>query len=158
MGLDMYIFHTNRTKHTVEELVKIDSIEKLNAESPEAQELLPLREYKFLNGVFSVFHEGAYWRKANAIHAWFVDNVQAGVDDCNHYELTREHLEKLKNICTQAIETKDTQKLEPRGGFFFGSTAIDDWYWADVKSTIEQIDKLLAMDWSVRRFFYHSSW
>lgn len=158
MGLDMYIFHTNRTKHTIEELVKIDNIENLNAETPEAQELLPLREYKFLNGVFSVFHEGAYWRKANAIHAWFVDNVQAGVDDCNHYELTREDLEKLKNICTQAIKTKDTQKLKPRDGFFFGSTAIDDWYWADLKRTIEQIDKLLAMDWDARRFFYHSSW
>ena len=158
MGLDMYIFHTNRTKHTIEELVNIDSIRELNAETPEAQELLPLREYKHLKGVFSIFHEGAYWRKANAIHAWFVDNVQAGVDDCNHYELTREHLETLKNICTQAIETKDTQKLEPRDGFFFGSLYIDDWYWADVMHTIDQIDMLLAMDWDARRFFYCSSW
>ena len=24
----------------------------------------------------------AYWRKANQIHAWFVDNVQQGNDDC----------------------------------------------------------------------------
>ena len=24
----------------------------------------------------------ASWRKANAIHKWFVDNVQDGVDDC----------------------------------------------------------------------------
>lgn len=158
MGLDMYIFHTNRTKHTVEELVKIDRIEKLNAESPEAQELLPLREYKFLNGLFSVFHEGAYWRKANAIHGWFVDNVQKGVDDCGYYELTREHLETLRIACEQARKTKNGGPLQPRGGFFFGSTEIDDWYWADLKRTIEQIDELLAMDWDARRFFYHSSW
>jgi hypothetical protein len=24
----------------------------------------------------------AYWRKANAIHSWFVQNVQDGVDEC----------------------------------------------------------------------------
>ena len=26
--------------------------------------------------------EVGYWRKANAIHKWFVDNVQDGNDDC----------------------------------------------------------------------------
>lgn len=39
------------------------------------------------------------WRKANAIHKWFVDNVQDGVDDCGYYEVSREQLEELLNIC-----------------------------------------------------------
>ena len=29
--------------------------------------------------------EVAYWRKANAIHGWFVYNIQDGVDDQNEY-------------------------------------------------------------------------
>jgi hypothetical protein len=29
-----------------------------------------------------VIEDVAYWRKANAIHKWFVDNCQDGVDEC----------------------------------------------------------------------------
>lgn len=158
MGLDMYIFHTNRTSHSIDALNKIDSISELSAETPEAQPFLPLREYKHLKGVFSIFHEGAYWRKANAIHGWFVDKVQKGVDDCGYYELTRKHLERLRKACATSFRTKKAGSLKPRGGFFFGSTAIDEWYWRDMCDTIKQLDDLLAMDWDARRFFYHSSW
>lgn len=158
MGLDMYIFHTNRTSHSIDELLGITNIGDLNPETLEAQPFLPLREYEYLKGMFSIFHEGAYWRKANAIHGWFVDNVQKGDDDCGYYELTREDLETLRAACAATLESKLPGCLQPRSGFFFGSTVIDDWYWADVRSTIEQIDKLLAMDWDAHRFFYHSSW
>lgn len=40
-----------------------------------------------------------YWRKANQIHKWFVDNVQDGNDDCKSYYVSTEDLEKLLNIC-----------------------------------------------------------
>lgn len=39
------------------------------------------------------------WRKANAIHKWFVDNVQKGVDDCREYYVSLEKLEELLKIC-----------------------------------------------------------
>lgn len=42
----------------------------------------------------------AYWRKANAIHNWFVENIQNGVDDCGTYEVTKEKLEELLHTCT----------------------------------------------------------
>lgn len=32
--------------------------------------------------VKEITEEVGYWRKANAIHGWFVDNVQKGNDDC----------------------------------------------------------------------------
>lgn len=44
-----------------------------------------------------------YWRKANAIHAWFVDNVQNGEDDCEPYEVSKEQLMKLYLICKTII-------------------------------------------------------
>ena len=43
----------------------------------------------------------AYWRKANQIHNWFVDNVQGGEDDCREYYVDREQLQELLNICTE---------------------------------------------------------
>lgn len=45
------------------------------------------------------------WRKANAVHKWFVDNVQDGVDDCErHREVTKSDLEALADICKEIIE------------------------------------------------------
>jgi hypothetical protein len=158
MGLDMYINHTNRTNHSIEEMLAIENTEKLNPDATAAAEFLPLREYEYLKGVFSIFHQGAYWRKANAVHGWFVEKVQKGTDDCGYYELTREHLEELKKDCEEVIKTKNTKALQPQSGFFFGSTAIDEGYWADLKSTVTQINKILKMNWDTRRFFYHSSW
>lgn len=158
MGLDMYIYHTNKTHHNIDELLKINATRNLNAASTEAQEFLPLREYEYLEGVFTIFHQAAYWRKANAIHAWFVDIVQDCNDDCGYYELTQQHLKQLKQVCEDALETNNTEHLQPRGGFFFGSLDIDDWFWNDVKRTIKQLNDVLAMDWNSRRFFYHSSW
>jgi len=35
--------------------------------------------------VQEVIFEAMYWRKANAIHRWFVENVQGGQDDCKPY-------------------------------------------------------------------------
>ena len=47
----------------------------------------------------SIIEEVGYWRKANAIHKWFVDNIQDGEDDCGYYEVAPEQLEELLNIC-----------------------------------------------------------
>jgi hypothetical protein len=43
--------------------------------------------------------EVGYWRKANAIHKWFVENVQDGEDDCRHAYVNREQLQELLDTC-----------------------------------------------------------
>lgn len=86
----------------------------------------------------------AYWRKANAIHGWFVDNVQDGEDKCQKSYVSREQLQKLLDACIHAKATKDTEKLCPREGFFFGSYEIDDNYWYDIDDTITQLTAILA--------------
>lgn len=63
-------------------------------------------EKKF--GWKTVFNTIASWRKANHIHKWFVDNVQDGIDNCGTYEVTKEQLEELLNICK---EVADKSKL-----------------------------------------------
>lgn len=47
--------------------------------------------------------EVMYWRKANHIHAWFVDNVQDGADDCEPYRVELEKLIELNDVCKKVI-------------------------------------------------------
>lgn len=58
---------------------------------------------------YDIFEQVGYWRKANAIHRWFVQNVQGGVDDCGTYIVTREQLEQLKATCEQVLSVVKTK-------------------------------------------------
>lgn len=104
----------------------------------------------------------AYWRKANQIHKWFVDNVQDGKDDCGSYPVSREQLTQLRDLAAAALlkPSKAGEILPPQTGFFFGNTdANSEWYKDDLKSTVKQLDKVLnsprMKDFD---FEYQSSW
>lgn len=104
--------------------------------------------------------EVAYWRKANAIHQWFVDNVQNGEDDCDSYPVTREQLQDLLDKCKRVLEDRESAKdiLPTTNGFFFGGTEYDEYYFQSIKDTIEQVWKALHQlpeDWA---FEYQASW
>ena len=43
--------------------------------------------------------EVGYWRKANQIHRYFVDNIQNGIDDGGTYEIQKETIEDLCRKC-----------------------------------------------------------
>ena len=50
--------------------------------------------------------EVGYWRKANQIHNWFVENIQDGVDDCcYHREVRKEDLEDLLDVCKTVLKS-----------------------------------------------------
>lgn len=73
----------------------------------------------------------AYWRKANQIHAWFVKNVQKGIDNCESFIVDREQLTQLRDVCKEVLSNPDKAStlLPPQAGFFFGQTdASSDWY------------------------------
>jgi hypothetical protein len=104
----------------------------------------------------------AYWRKANAVHDWFVREVQNGEDECREHHVLREDLENLIALCQGVLDEPDRESaaresLPPRAGFFFGSTAVDEWYEQDLQVTIDQLTKVLKMpsEWD---FYYQSSW
>ena len=46
-----------------------------------------------------------YWRKANAIHNWFVKNVQDGNDDCGSYYVAQEQMQELLD-CVNLVLNK----------------------------------------------------
>lgn len=104
--------------------------------------------------------EAAYWRKANQIHKWFVDNIQDGTDDCGTYYVSRERLGELRDVCREVLadHSKADKLLPTQDGFFFGGTSYDKSYFEDLEYTVTQIDKLLDPAYSDVDFEYHSSW
>jgi len=52
-----------------------------------------------LSKVTYIEESAGYWRKANQIHKWFVENVQDGNDDCGSYDVSEEKLNELLSIC-----------------------------------------------------------
>jgi hypothetical protein len=103
----------------------------------------------------------AYWRKANAIHQWFVENCQEGTDDCSEYWVSRELLQELVDICEQIMtdKSKAEELLPTQSGFFFGDTAYDEWYFMGVEYTVQRFKKILS-DTALQKvdFYYQSSW
>ncbi len=51
-----------------------------------------------------------YWRKANQVHNWFVQNVQSGTDDCHEHYVERDQLATLATLCETVLASS---KLVP---------------------------------------------
>lgn len=117
-----------------------------------------------------IVFDAAYWRKFNALHNYFVENIQEGDDDCKEYYIEQEDLEKIITLCKEDIEYLNTLQikdniyidvdidklnLKPIGGFFFGSTDIDNYYYEDLEDTIKQLTEALKEEGD---FYYQSSW
>lgn len=106
-----------------------------------------------------IVERAIYWRKANAIHQWFVDNCQGGVDECQTVHVYREKLEELLSLCKRVKENPVLagELLPTQDGFFFGSTEYGEWYWEDIDYTIKELTRVLK-DKRSSEFYYHSSW
>lgn len=154
MGLDMYLSAKRDIwGFDAEEKNLGNAIQKL---FPELDDIQAQFNY---NIVSSISVEVGYWRKANAIHNWFVENVQDGEDECRRHEVTRDNLKALKEACEAVLEdrSKASVLLPTQSGFFFGGTDYDGWYYQHITDTIDIIDRCLKLpdNWS---FEYCSSW
>jgi len=111
------------------------------------------------NESYDPIHEVAYWRKFNALHGWFVKNIQNEVDDCGSYPVTKDTLHTLLEVLEEVHNLKNPTKLPPTSGFFFGSSSVDEYYWRDVEKTIKVISDLIDnTDWDNDQLYYFSSW
>ena len=143
MGLDMYLNAKRYVWNSDEELATA-----LGKVFPE-----------FANKrVQQIVCQAIYWRKANAIHKWFVDNVQGGEDKCRPHWVSRKQLEELRDLVLEVLKTKDASLLPPTSGFFFGSTEVDEYYWSELERTAKEIDVVLNEYDDNWEFEYHSSW
>lgn len=71
-------------------------------------------------GYMQIHEQVGYWRKANAIHNWFVDHVQDGEDDCNyHQEVTKGVLEDLLDTCEKVIAGSELVSGQVQRGYVY---------------------------------------
>jgi hypothetical protein len=147
MGLDMYL-NARRIAFDGERLHRA-IVDSLGTEAPKT----------VTDSGYYVVALVTTWRKANQVHAWFVDNVQSGIDDQREYSVDRQQLEDLLDRCqkVQADHSLAARLLPTRGGFFFGSTDYDELYFADVDFTIDELQKALEIE-GAWEFFYGSWW
>ena len=104
--------------------------------------------------------EVAYWRKANAIHGWIINHTNA-IDDCTPITLRKIDIIMLRDTCVDVltVNTADFAEeiLPPMAGFFFGG-GIDDWYWDNVKETVEKLTTIINESVDDAVFEYQASW
>lgn len=199
MGLDMYLSKTKKFERmSFDGLKKLDSLTwSLEEHCPNAIVELEKAGLFITQGEHykykTIYEQIGYWRKANQIHNWFVQNVQDGNDDCDSYEVTKEQLTELYNTAKTVLDASKlvngtinngytidstmnmvgikeqgkviadptvAHKLLPnRSGFFFGSEDYDQWYYQDIKYTVDTLKKVLKeTDFNKYTISYHASW
>jgi hypothetical protein len=168
MGLDMYLEarkyvsqldYSSEEKKTNEDFSTLVNMSGVN----------DLTKYAGFGGI-SVSYPIGYWRKANAIHGWFVNTLAGGVDECQEIYVPRVALVDLLAACKAVLsvsagvskqDVADEFGLNPTQGFFFGGYELDEYYDQDLKYTIEMIEHILTLisednyGWG---FTYQASW
>ena len=112
------------------------------------------------------------WRKANAIHKFFVDEVQDGDDNCERHWVSLENLKELLTRINEILKIEDKEErktkaskiLPTEDGCFFGSLDYEDWYFQDLERTKITLEKLFEYEEQAEdgkhfdNFYYQSSW
>lgn len=156
MGLDMYLYKKEYIGAEYEHNI-----------DPDKQNIFIINDKEFpIKNLSYIIYNVGYWRKANAIHNFFVNECQDGEDDCKEYYVPIHILNKLYKICieihlihkhqsnTEEGIKRITELLPPKKGFFFGSNEINDDYFDDIQHTITILEPLLNSDY----IYYQSSW
>ena len=161
MGLDQYL----SAKKYVRKFDYSDMQNRITTQ--EYMDLIPMdtpdiTQYGDFAGITVTYPVG-YWRKANAIHNFFVKNVGEEIDNCQEMWVSRDILVELRRRCVDVLNADDMEEeakevgLETVDGFFFGNTSYGDWYEDDLKLTIEICNKVLTLS-SEYTITYQASW
>lgn len=159
MGLDMYLYlrkseyYSGGRWRSEEEQKKAKYPKELSEFEKEIENV------NFPSKQVNTDYQVGYWRKANAIHNWFVENCAEGIDDCKDIEVSVEQAKDLLNLCNKVLADHSLAKeeLPTTSGFFFGSDKYDEWYFEDIeytKSILEKVIKFLEDNYSKQKYDY----
>lgn len=89
MGLDMYLtkqtYIYSKQRENKDNVIKIEGIEHINPKK-----------------VNNIEEELGYWRKANAIHGWFMANVMDNEDD-SECDVSEKQCQQLLDTCKKVL-------------------------------------------------------
>jgi hypothetical protein len=71
------------------------------------------------DNVSYIVERAGYWRKANAIHKWFVANVQNGEDDCQDYNVDASQLKELLGLVNKVLDSSKLVDSVIANGYTF---------------------------------------
>ena len=158
MGLDMYMY-----------IHSYESLGNWEHRDDEVKNFYPEKLNVFQNDIYernflskSTEYQVAYWRKANSIHSWIIENCADGKDKCQDIWMSKEKLTELLDIVRKVLDDNSLadELLPVQDGFFFGSQEYDDWYFEDLKYANHIIPLLL--DYLEKNpydeLYYHASW
>lgn len=137
MWLDMYFLWKNLWKRGPSKKGLLGTNRNADPKSMiESREIKP-KEWK---RVWDTFEQLQYFRKANHIHKWVVDNIQHWKDECSTFLFPLEELKPLYEIAKSILDEEDkkvkkekaNKLLPPSEWFFFWWTEIDEWYFSDL--------------------------
>jgi len=183
MGLDMYLEASFSTRAYVR------PTDQDYADMREGKEVTLEKSRELKNAIAAIGFENApidyaynqfqyvfpiiTWRKANAIHKFFVDEVQDGNDNCERHYVPRETLQELLDRITTILDIKTPVAREMKAeellptdieGCFFGTDEYDDWYYKDLENTKKTLEKVFEYEKNAEAgkcfdgFYYQSSW
>lgn len=91
-------------------------------------------------------HEDMYYRKVNCLYAYFADRL-----DHEQCLVTKADVEDIIDRASKVLlahdEETSAELLPTQGGFFFGSTEYNEWYYDDIADVYKQFTKYLE-DWT----------
>jgi len=151
MGLDMYL--TKRTYVQNWDYMKESEKNYVSVKGADEKHIKPER-------VQYIIEQLCYWRKANHIHKWFVDNIQGGVDDGGEYTVSLPELKQLMDVCYEVMtdNSKAEELLPTSDGFFFGSTNYDEFYFTQTSDTYKILKELVEELETYSTPLNNSSW
>lgn len=107
MGLDMTLSKKTYIGNRWAEAIKDKEVVKIGVDGVKDERVSEIVEHI------------ADWRKANAIHAWFVENVQDGNDNCGEYYVDEEQLKELLGLVNQVLEASELVDGEVINGYTY---------------------------------------
>jgi hypothetical protein len=122
MGLDMYLHkktYVRNWSHMSSEERHEVTVKKNGIEVPHIKK----------DRISLIEETVAEWRKDNHIHAWFVNNVQNGEDDCREYYVDRDQLKELVQACKdvkESLEKSPKKMVKAEVGWQNGERIYED--------------------------------
>lgn len=180
MGLDMYLHKKNHLTEEQQATAReakamIEKYEKLydaaKSESRREYYLEKLTKWQDKLNTVQEYTEVYYWRKANAIHAWFERYLlrERGIqeiEDCESYVIGTKCLEELVADCKSVLaysqdkcfEEVASRYMPTQHGFFYGSTDYGEWYVDNLQETATELASILLNSDEDDEFIYTAWW